>query len=131
MNISEAMKQISGIEETMEIGGQDVILYPLTYEEYLKAIQMAPKGLYTAQELQEYERSGELPLKLPDSDMTVQALKQQMYVIGVTLGKNDPSFDIAELGKNMRMFYAFQPIYQKVWAASTPDAEMIKKKDLV
>ena len=129
MEIMEAIDRIVGTKKTIEIGGTEITVFPLTYEEYLKALRMAPPATYTAEELEEYDKTEKLPLKPVDAITAQKAMEQQMYVIGVTLKKNDATFDINALKADIRLFYAFQPLYNAVMEESNPSGDMIKKKD--
>ena len=128
MDISEAIGKIVGKQETIKLAGIDIIVYPLTYAEYLLALEMSPKAVYSAEELKIYEETGELPLKTPDTATTIEAIKQELYVIEVTLKKNDPDFDVKLLANNMKVFYAFEPLFERVWKISSPNIDIVKKK---
>jgi len=131
MNVSTAIDKIVGKRRTVMIGDEEVIAYPLTYEEYLTAMQMAPKSAYTIEELKEHVKTGEpLPLKSHSKEYAIGIIKQEMYVISRTLLKNDPTFDIKILEKDMAVFFLFEPLFKDVWESSNPDPEVVKKKVL-
>ena len=131
INVSDAIKKIVGEQKTISLAGSDITIYPLTYAEYLTALEMAPKAIYSMEELEEYEKTGHLPVKTPDTEVTIAAIKQELYVIGVTLKKNDPNFDIKTLQEDMRIFYTFEPLFEEVWKLSSPSDGVLKKKDSV
>lgn len=125
----KAIKAIIGDAEEIEIGGETFKAYPLPFEEYLKALAMVPEEIeYTDEELKEFEETGKVPNKTGSKEHTIQSLRQQRYVLGIALKRNDPSFKEETLDNNTRLIYAFTPLFVAVMK-STQMSEEIKKKE--
>ena len=130
MDVNKVCKMLLGEPEKVIIEGQELEAFPLDPLEWIKVLELTPQDIpeMTPEEEAEFKETKLIPasviLRLSNAT-NVMLFRQKLYVLEVTLKKNDGNFDMENL--NVRVAQKLTPLYDKVMELSQPPPELKKK----
>jgi len=134
MDVNKVCKMLLGEPEKVIIEGQELEAFPLDPLEWIKVLELNPQNLpdMTLDERQEYNKSGgkksppSLIRRITPADQ-ILLFRQKLYVLEVTLIKNDKNFDKGNI--MMNLCDKLTPLFNKVMEITQAPEEIKKKVD--